>query len=100
MQCVKLIMVIMIINPVKNRSILRKGSAFYEVGILRFVAQYNTGQQCEKLFTLPIEVAGFSGGAKYLLPGIAGPDMINFTHWLGALSTSKQTIGVKDTDVQ
>src|ERR1700730_2563620 len=48
----------------------------------------------------PHEVAGFSGGAKYLFPGIAGPDIINFTHWLGALVTSMHTIGVKDTPVR
>jgi nickel-dependent lactate racemase len=34
----------------------------------------------------PHEVAGFSGGAKYLFPGISGPEMINATHWLGALA--------------
>lgn len=45
----------------------------------------------------PHEVAGFSGGAKYLFPGIAGAEIINFTHWLGALVTSMGTIGVKDT---
>ena len=48
----------------------------------------------------PHEVVGFSGGAKYLFPGIAGPDIINFTHWLGALVTSMQTIGFKDTPVR
>ena len=48
----------------------------------------------------PHEVAGFSGGAKYLFPGIAGPDIINFTHWLGALVTSMHIIGVKDTPVR
>jgi lactate racemase len=48
----------------------------------------------------PHEVAGFSGGAKYLFPGIAGPDIINFTHWLGALVSSMDTIGVKDTPVR
>ena len=48
----------------------------------------------------PHEVAGFSGGAKYLFPGIAGPEIINFTHWLGALVTSMHTIGVKDTPVR
>ncbi len=48
----------------------------------------------------PHEVAGFSGGAKYLFPGIAGADIINFTHWLGALVTSMQTIGVKDTPIR
>ncbi len=48
----------------------------------------------------PHEVAGFSGGAKYLFPGIAGPEIIDSTHWLGALSTSYETIGVKDTAVR
>ncbi len=48
----------------------------------------------------PHEVAGFSGGAKYLFPGIAGPQIIDATHWLGALVTSSATIGVKDTPVR
>ncbi|HEX2173072.1 MAG TPA: lactate racemase domain-containing protein, partial [Dehalococcoidia bacterium] len=50
--------------------------------------------------TFPHEVVGFSGGAKYLFPGIAGADIINFTHWLGALVTSMDTIGQKDTPVR
>jgi len=45
----------------------------------------------------PHEVAGFSGGHKYFFPGIAGPEIINFTHWLGALITSFQIIGKADT---
>ncbi len=49
---------------------------------------------------LPHEVAGFSGGTEYLFPGIAGPEIINFTHWLGALVTSMRTIGIKDTPVR
>ncbi|MDX2137929.1 MAG: lactate racemase domain-containing protein [Chloroflexota bacterium] len=48
----------------------------------------------------PHEVVGISGGAKYLFPGISGPDMINVTHWLGALITVLDTIGVKDTPVR
>jgi nickel-dependent lactate racemase len=50
--------------------------------------------------TFPHEVAGFSGGAKYLFPGISGADMINATHWLGALSGVIATIGIKDTPVR
>ena len=50
--------------------------------------------------TFPHEVAGFSGGAKYLFPGISGPEMINVTHWLGALSGVIGTIGVKETPVR
>lgn len=48
----------------------------------------------------PHEVVGFSGGAKYLFPGISGPDMINVTHWLGALITVLDTIGIKETPVR
>lgn len=50
--------------------------------------------------TFPHEVAGFSGGAKYLFPGISGPELINKTHWLGALITVLNTIGIKDTPVR
>lgn len=48
----------------------------------------------------PHEVVGFSGGAKYLFPGISGPEMINATHWLGALAGVVGTIGIKDTPVR
>jgi lactate racemase len=47
--------------------------------------------------TFPHEVVGFSGGKKYLFPGISGPEMINATHWLGALAGVVRTIGIKDT---
>lgn len=50
--------------------------------------------------TFPHEVVGFSGGAKYLFPGISGSEMINATHWLGALAGVVKTIGVKDTPVR
>jgi len=50
--------------------------------------------------TSPHEVAGFSGGHKYLFPGIAGPDIIHAFHWLGALVTNWHTHGVKDTAVR
>ena len=50
--------------------------------------------------TFPHEVVGFSGGAKYFFPGISGPDVINATHWWGALATVVGTIGIKDTPVR
>lgn len=50
--------------------------------------------------TFPHEVVGFSGGAKYFFPGISGPDMINVTHWLGALAGVRGTIGIKQTPVR
>jgi nickel-dependent lactate racemase len=50
--------------------------------------------------TFPHEVVGFSGGAKYLFPGISGPEMIHRTHWLGALAGVRNTIGIIDTPVR
>lgn len=41
----------------------------------------------------PHEVVGFSGGNKYLFPGISGQEMIDVSHWLGALISSSQIIG-------
>ncbi|MBI3864542.1 MAG: DUF2088 domain-containing protein [Planctomycetia bacterium] len=48
----------------------------------------------------PHEVVGFSGGNKYFFPGIAGAEILNFFHWLGALITNASIIGVKDTPVR
>jgi len=48
----------------------------------------------------PHEVAGFSGGNKYFVPGISGPEVIGVTHWLGALLLSKEIIGVADTPMR
>jgi nickel-dependent lactate racemase len=50
--------------------------------------------------TFPHEVVGFSGGNKYFFPGIAGPEVINFSHWLGAVITSWKVIGTKHTPVR
>lgn len=50
--------------------------------------------------TFPHEVVGFSGGNKYFFPGISGPDVINYTHWLGAVVTSFHIIGNSRTPVR
>jgi lactate racemase len=50
--------------------------------------------------TFPHEVVGFSGGNKYFFPGIGGAEVINFSHWLGALITSYEVIGTKYTRVR
>lgn len=47
--------------------------------------------------TVPHEVAGFAGGAKYLFPGVAGPDLTHATHWLGALASIEKVIGRIET---
>ena len=38
----------------------------------------------------PHEVVGFSGGNKYLFPGVSGRELIDLSHWLGALITSAE----------
>lgn len=48
----------------------------------------------------PHEVVGFSGGNKYLFPGIGGPKILNFFHWLGAVVTNAMIIGNKWTPVR
>lgn len=45
----------------------------------------------------PHEVVGFSGGNKYLFPGVAAQDIIDLSHWLGALITSADIIGTRGT---
>jgi lactate racemase len=47
--------------------------------------------------TMPHEVAGFAGGAKYFFPGIAGAELTHQTHWLAALATIENIIGRIET---
>ena len=68
------------------------------VALNRLVVAYDHVIICGPVF--PHEVVGFSGGTKYLFPGIAAPDIIHFTHWLGALLTSYKVIGTADTPVR
>ncbi len=68
------------------------------VALNRLATEYDHVVICGPVF--PHEVAGFSGGTKYLFPGIAAPDIIHFTHWLGALITSYEVIGTIDTPVR
>jgi nickel-dependent lactate racemase len=48
----------------------------------------------------PHEVVGFSGGNKYLFPGVSGPEVLDFFHWLGAVVTNPMIIGNKWTPVR
>ncbi len=50
--------------------------------------------------TFPHEVVGFSGGNKYFFPGISGPEVLNFFHWLGAVITNPVINGSKYTPVR
>lgn len=68
------------------------------VTLNKMIFDYDELLICGPVF--PHEVVGFSGGAKYLFPGIAAGEIIDNTHWLGALCTSMATIGVKDTPMR
>ena len=62
------------------------------------IAEYDTLLVLGPVF--PLEVVGFSGGNKYYFPGISGPELLNFFHWLGAIITNVGIIGVKGTPVR
>ena len=68
------------------------------VRLNREILEYDQLLVCGPVF--PHEVVGFSGGNKYFFPGIAAPEIINVTHWLGALMTSMAIIGIADTPVR
>jgi lactate racemase len=68
------------------------------VSLNRLVLDYDALLVCGPVF--PHEVVGFSGGNKYFFPGIAGPEVINLTHWLGALISSYEVIGAGYTPVR
>jgi nickel-dependent lactate racemase len=69
-----------------------------KVTINRLALQYDRIVICGPVF--PHEVVGFSGGTKYFFPGIAGAEVINVTHWLGALLTCQAVIGTHPTPVR
>ncbi len=68
------------------------------VRLNKLILDYDQLLICGPVF--PHEVVGFSGGNKYFFPGIAGPEIINFTHWLGAVITNYKIIGAGYTPVR
>jgi nickel-dependent lactate racemase len=68
------------------------------VTLNKLIFDYDQLIICGPVF--PHEVVGFSGGNKYFFPGIAGPEIINITHWLGAVITNYQVIGSGCTPVR
>jgi lactate racemase len=73
-------------------------SELLSVKINQLIFEYDQILICGPVF--PHEVVGFSGGNKYLFPGISGQDMIDQTHWLGALLGSYRIIGTESTPVR
>jgi nickel-dependent lactate racemase len=86
--------------PSKEIKLITDGLLIQDVPIHVNKLVYNYDQIiiCGPVF--PHEVAGFSGGNKYFFPGIAGPEIINFTHWLGAVITNYRVIGTANTPVR
>ncbi len=68
------------------------------VTVNRLVDEYDQLMIIGPVF--PHEVVGFSGGNKYLFPGVSGPEVLNFFHWLGAVITTVGVIGHKWTPVR
>jgi nickel-dependent lactate racemase len=68
------------------------------VRINRRIFDYDHLLICGPVF--PHEVVGFSGGNKYFFPGISGPEVIDISHWLGALLTNYAVIGSGYTPVR
>lgn len=64
-----------------------------EVRINRHVAEADIAIVVGPVF--PHEVVGFSGGNKYFFPGVSGPELIDLSHWVGALITSAEMIGTR-----
>ena len=68
------------------------------VAVNRLVFEYDQVVIVGPVF--PHEVVGCSGGNKYLFPGVGGPEILNFFHWLGAVVTNPKIIGEKWTPVR
>src|SRR3954454_22308149 len=64
-----------------------------DVRINRMVVEHDVALVVGPVF--PHEVVGFSGGDKYFFPGVCGQEVIDLSHWLGALITSADIIGTR-----
>ena len=65
------------------------------IRVNKMIFDYDQVIICGPVF--PHEVVGFSGGNKYLFPGIAAGNIINTSHWLSGIITNPRIIGHKTT---
>ncbi len=70
----------------------------FDVTINKMIMDYDRLVVVGPVF--PHEVMGFSGGNKYFFPGIAGQEIIDAFHWLGALITNREINGTIHTPVR
>ncbi|HVA00026.1 MAG TPA: lactate racemase domain-containing protein [Terriglobia bacterium] len=68
------------------------------VRINKLIFDYDQVIICGPVF--PHEIVGFSGGTKYFFPGIGGGEIIDQTHWAGALITNTKIIGTGYTPIR
>jgi nickel-dependent lactate racemase len=68
------------------------------IAVNRLIVDHDVTLICGPVF--PHEVVGFSGGHKYIFPGIGQEEFINVFHWLGAVITTPRVIGTRDTPVR
>lgn len=64
-----------------------------DVQINKLVAEADLNLVIGPVF--PHEVVGFSGGNKYFFPGCSVHDVIDISHWVGALITASDIIGTQ-----
>ena len=67
------------------------------ITINRRILDYDVLLICGPVY--PHGVVGFSGGNKYFFPWVSGAQIIDITHWVGALLTSCAIIGTFTTPV-
>ena len=86
--------------PADEVEVLSEGRLRIDVPVRlnRRLREYDHLVVCGPVF--PHEVAGFSGGNKYFVPGVAAREIIDVTHWVGALITSSAVLGRADTPVR
>ena len=48
----------------------------------------------------PHRIAGFSGGAKIILPGVCGAEAIAHTHWIGGIEDGEKMLGFAENPVR
>jgi nickel-dependent lactate racemase len=82
--------------PASRLSELSEGRLAMDVPVLlnRAVVEHDVALVVGPV--LPHEVVGISGGNKYFFPGVAGQDIIDVSHWIGALITSAEIIGTTE----
>lgn len=48
----------------------------------------------------PHRVVGFSGGAKIIVPGVSGKDIVSYLHWMGWTTDSRKIFAIPDNPVR